>query len=115
MQGKESADAERILADAVALEDAGAFSVVLESIPADLAGRITKSVGIPTIGIGAGPSCSGQILVSYDLLGLSAFPGGRVPKFVRKYAEFGEAIEKALGRYADDVKTGSFPGPENSS
>lgn len=105
-RGTESAEADAILADAVALEAAGAFAVVLESIPADLAGAVTAHVQIPTIGIGAGPSCDGQILVGYDMLGFSTEP---IPPFVKTYARLAEAIDAASRAYVDDVRSGQFP------
>ena len=103
-------DEARLLADAVEVEAAGAFSVVLEGIPAPIAARITAQVKIPTIGIGAGPDCDGQILVIHDLLGLN---DRHLPKFVKRYARLNDAAAEALGRYADDVKAGAFPGPEH--
>lgn len=99
--------AERLIEDALALESAGAFALVLEKIPSEVAGRVTASVGIPTIGIGAGGDCDGQVLVSYDMLGLFQ---GVVPSFVRQYANLGEAILEAVGRWAGDVREGAFPG-----
>jgi len=93
------------------LEEAGCFSLVLEKIPSKLAAKITSSVSIPTIGIGAGPSCDGQILVLYDLLGLDpAFK----PRFVRRYAELAGIILDALARYASDVMGGHFPSDKES-
>src|SRR5580658_254277 len=99
-------DAEQLLADAQALEEAGAFAVVLESIPAEVARAVTKELRIPTIGIGAGPYCDGQVLVSYDMLGLSQ---NGVPAFVKRYADLGEQTVAAVRAYADDVRTGRFP------
>lgn len=104
-------EAERLLADAVALQDAGAFAIVLEKIPDSLAKTVSEKLSIPTIGIGAGNHCDGQILVTHDLLGL--FERFK-PKFVRRYAEMGEEIRKAVGHYIDDVKNGDFPAPEES-
>jgi len=106
LQGKNASDAERMLAEAKLLEEAGCFSIVLEKIPSKLAEKITSTLSIPTIGIGAGPSCDGQILVLYDLLGLD--PGFK-PRFVRRYAELAELIRDALSRYASDVMAGNFP------
>jgi 3-methyl-2-oxobutanoate hydroxymethyltransferase len=98
--------AEQLLADAQGLEEAGAFAVVLEAVPADLAGQVTGRLTIPTIGIGAGPDCDGQILVSYDMLGLfDQF----VPSFVRQYSHLAETILTATQRYAEDVRMGRFP------
>jgi 3-methyl-2-oxobutanoate hydroxymethyltransferase len=104
-------NAEEILHEARAVADAGAFSIVLECIPAELAARITSELPIPTIGIGAGPHCDGQVLVTPDLLGL--FEAFR-PKFVRRYAELGEATRKAVRAYADDVRSGKFPSESES-
>lgn len=111
IQGREDKEARRILELARAVEDAGAFSVVLESIPQELARRITDSVSIPTIGIGAGPSCDGQVLVINDLLGLSPEP---IPKFVKRYANVREIMTKAVRDFAYEVKEGEFPGAEHS-
>lgn len=98
--------AERLIEDALALESAGAFAIVLEKIPEGLAARVTASVAIPTIGIGAGPACDGQVLVSYDMLGLfQEF----VPSFVKQYAKLGDQIVAAARSYADDVRAGDFP------
>jgi 3-methyl-2-oxobutanoate hydroxymethyltransferase len=104
-------DASRLLDDARAIEAAGAFALVIECVPADLAARITEAVQIPTIGIGAGPHCDGQILVTHDLLGL--FDNLR-PRFVRRYAELGQAIQQAIEDYCQEVREGVFPGPEHS-
>lgn len=110
VQGKTAVAAERILMDARALEEAGAYSVVLEGMPSELAERITRSLQIPTIGIGAGPSCDGQVLVIYDLLGL----GERAPKFVKTYADLGGRIVDAVRTYRDEVQARTFPGPEHA-
>jgi 3-methyl-2-oxobutanoate hydroxymethyltransferase len=99
-------EARRLIADAKALRDAGAFSVVLESIPAELAKTVTGEAGIPTIGIGAGPDCDGQVLVSYDALGLS---GDFVPPFAKQYVRLGELAVEAAGTYAREVREGRFP------
>jgi 3-methyl-2-oxobutanoate hydroxymethyltransferase len=104
-------DEEQILADAHAVAEAGAFAVVLECVPTEIAARVTAEVPIATIGIGAGPSCDGQVLVTPDLLGL--FEGFR-PKFVRRYADLGEPIRRAAREYVDDVRSGRFPGPGES-
>ncbi len=98
-------DARQLVEDALALQEAGAFAIVLESIPAEVARRATAELTIPSIGIGAGPHCDGQVLVSYDLLGLSDY----APPFARKYAELGEAIAAAVKAYAEDVRQGRFP------
>jgi 3-methyl-2-oxobutanoate hydroxymethyltransferase len=104
-------DTQRLLDDALAVEAAGAFAVVVECVPTDLAARITAALKIPTIGIGAGPDCDGQILVTPDLLGL--FDDIR-PRFVKHYADLGQAVRKAVEAYCRDVRDGSFPGPEHS-
>jgi 3-methyl-2-oxobutanoate hydroxymethyltransferase len=104
-------DAEGIAADARAVADAGAFAVVLECVPAAVAARVTSEIPIPTIGIGAGADCDGQVLVTPDLLGL--FEGFR-PKFVRRYAELGSQVREAAARYVADVRSGHFPGPGES-
>jgi 3-methyl-2-oxobutanoate hydroxymethyltransferase len=111
VQGKLREKAREILADAVALEKLGVFALVLESIPMELAERISADLRIPTIGIGAGPSCDGQVLVFHDLVGLT---GGTVPKFVRCYADTQAAWRKALGDYVRDVRGGVFPGGHES-
>jgi 3-methyl-2-oxobutanoate hydroxymethyltransferase len=111
VQGKTLESATDLLADAQAVEDAGAFSVVLEGIPRELAAIVTHRLRIPTIGIGAGPDCDGQILVTNDLVGLA--PGPR-PKFVRAYAELAAALRGAAEKYADDVRTGAFPDDRES-
>jgi 3-methyl-2-oxobutanoate hydroxymethyltransferase len=105
-QGKTPDSAARILADAQALEKAGAFGVVLEGVAEALAAEITSKVSIPTIGIGASPSCDGQILVTDDMLGLS---GNRVPKFVKRYADLDTIMRNAVQQYADEVRGGKFP------
>lgn len=104
-------DAEEIMADARAVVDAGAFAVVLECVPGELAERITAELPIPTIGIGAGPRCDGQVLVSHDMLGLFEH---FQPKFVRRYAELGDAIRKAAAAYVADVAAGTFPDESES-
>lgn len=104
-------DAERLLEDALAVEASGAFAVVVECVPTELAARITAALKIPTIGIGAGPDCDGQILVTPDLLGL--FDDIR-PRFVKHYAEMGQAVRKAVESYCREVCDGVFPGPEHS-
>jgi len=110
VQGKTEAQAVRILADAKELEHAGAFSLVLEGVPSKLAAEVTHSLRIPTIGIGAGPSTDGQVLVFHDMLGLTT---GKAPKFVKRYANLAEEIARAATEYAEDVRTGKFPGPEH--
>jgi len=111
VQGKTPATAEQLMRDAKAVEAAGAFSIVLEGIPRELAVEITKALHIPTIGIGAGPDCDGQILVLHDLLGLTF---QEPPKFARQYANLGEIISKAVREYCDDVQQGSFPTDDES-
>jgi 3-methyl-2-oxobutanoate hydroxymethyltransferase len=108
-QGRDQADWAPIEADAKAVADAGAFSIVIEAVAEPLGRRITEQVAIPTIGIGASPACDGQILVLEDMLGLSP----RVPKFVRRYGELGPGIEKAISAYASDVRSRVFPGPDH--
>ena len=111
VQGRDEASRERILADARAVQEAGAFSVVLESVPAALAKEVGEAVRIPTIGIGAGPHCDGQVLVLHDLLGLfDRF----TPKFVRKYANLKEQAVSAAIRFRKDVEDGGFPAEEHS-
>jgi 3-methyl-2-oxobutanoate hydroxymethyltransferase len=111
VQGRGEEKAARLLADARALEKAGCYSLILEAIPADLAAQITRSVGIPTIGIGAGIDCDGQVLVVYDLLGMNP---DFSPKFVKKYANLAHVIGEAATRYRDEVRAGGFPGEEHS-
>ncbi len=111
LQGGDDAAAERVVADARALAEAGSFAIVLEKVPSGLADRVTAEVPVPTIGIGAGAGTDGQVLVTPDLLGLT--PDFR-PRFVRRYAELGEAMADALARFADDVRAGRFPGDEES-
>jgi 3-methyl-2-oxobutanoate hydroxymethyltransferase len=111
VQGRDEAARHKIVEAAMAVEDAGAFSLVLECVPSDLAAEISDRLTIPTIGIGAGPACDGQVLVYHDLLGIEE----RIaPRFVRRYAELGVASREAVARYADDVRAGRFPAPEES-
>jgi len=110
-RGVEKDEAAKILTDAKLLESAGAFAIVLEKIPAQLAAKITKAVGIPTIGIGAGAHCDGQVLVYADMLGLTQ---EFKPRFVRHYANLAEVMHKAFVSYIEDVKTGKFPSKEES-
>lgn len=110
-QGKTADKARRLLDDAVTLEKAGCFSVVLEAVPAPVAARITDTLTIPTIGIGSGPDCDGQVLVLHDLLGLYE---GRAARFVKRYAEIGTAIQEALEAFAADVRSGAFPSDEHT-
>jgi 3-methyl-2-oxobutanoate hydroxymethyltransferase len=111
VQGKNQAHAARILADAKELEEAGAFSLVLEGVPGELATSVTQALHIPTIGIGAGAGTDGQVLVYHDLLGLTT---GKAPKFVKRYANLAEDIGNAVQRFARDVASGEFPGPEQT-
>jgi len=106
VQGKTVDAAEQVLRDARAVEAAGAFAVVLEAMPRELAAQITRELKIPTIGIGAGPDCDGQILVLHDLVGLTF---GKTPKFARRYADVGRVIAKAVREYCEDVRGGTFP------
>jgi len=111
VQGRDEKTAERLKEDAKALEDAGAFAIVLELVPAPLASQITKSLTIPTIGIGAGPACDGQVLVLHDMLGLN---DKFVAKFVKRYAALAEDVREAVRLYAAEVREGRYPGPEHS-
>jgi len=111
VQGKTAEQREHILAGARALADAGAYAIVLEGMPAALGEEITKAVPVPTIGIGAGPDCDGQVLVMHDVLGLDP---GWSPKFVRRYAELGREVESAFAAFADDVREGRFPSTNES-
>jgi 3-methyl-2-oxobutanoate hydroxymethyltransferase len=111
IQGKVMDDADRIVRDARALEDAGCYAIVVEGVPADVAARVTEAVAVPTIGIGAGPHCDGQVLVCYDFLGMYR---GMRPKFVKRYAELGDQIVDATRQYVDEVRSGAFPAPEHS-
>jgi len=111
VQGRTPESAERLLAEARLLEDAGAFGLVLELVPAPLAERISHGLTIPTIGIGAGAGCDGQVLVLPDMLGLNT---GFKPKFLKRYAELGDAVREAVGRYAAEVREGRYPGPDQS-
>jgi 3-methyl-2-oxobutanoate hydroxymethyltransferase len=110
-QGRTAAKAQRLHADARALEAAGCFAVVLEAVPAQVAGRITEALTVPTIGIGAGPGCDGQVLVWHDLLGLS---DRRAARFVKRYAEVGAEIQRALEAFAGEVRSGVFPAGEHT-
>jgi 3-methyl-2-oxobutanoate hydroxymethyltransferase len=110
-QGRTAEAARRLYADARALEAVGCFSLVLEAVPAPVAARITHAVSIPTIGIGAGPDCDGQVLVYHDLLGITE---GRAPRFVRRYADLAGETRAALTRYAADVRSGAFPAEEHT-
>jgi 3-methyl-2-oxobutanoate hydroxymethyltransferase len=111
VQGKEAKGADRMLQDAKALEAAGACAIVLELIPATLAARISKSLTIPTIGIGAGPECDGQVLVLHDMLGLNE---QFAPRFLKHYAKLGESVREAVRSFAAEVRDGRYPGKEHS-
>jgi 3-methyl-2-oxobutanoate hydroxymethyltransferase len=111
VQGKDAKSAELILVEAKKLEEAGCFAIVLECIPMELAQRITQELKIPTIGIGAGIHCDGQVLVSYDLLGLSP---RYQPKFTKTYIELGPLMVKAFKQYKDDIQNGHFPDDAHS-
>jgi 3-methyl-2-oxobutanoate hydroxymethyltransferase len=111
VQGRDVGGRERLLADARALEDAGAYAVVLEAIPADIARDITSALGVPTIGIGAGVACDGQVLVSYDMLGMDeTFK----PRFVRRFATLGQTIKDATAAYVAEVRSMTFPSDAES-
>jgi 3-methyl-2-oxobutanoate hydroxymethyltransferase len=110
-QGRTAAKAAQLYEDALDLQEAGCFSVVLEAVPAPVATAITEALEIPTIGIGAGVGCDGQVLVWHDLLGLYE---GRAPRFVKQYANLAPVIEEAIGRYADEVRTGVFPAQQHT-
>lgn len=111
VQGKTAAAARMLLDDAYALEDAGAFSIVLELVPREIAQLITEKVSIPTVGIGAGADCDIQVLVIHDLIGLSF---GKLPRFVRQYANLRQTTTDAISRWADDVRNGTYPADEES-
>ena len=110
VQGRETQSAERMVADALALEAAGASMLVLECVPATLAARITKELSIPVIGIGAGPDCDGQVLVLYDVLGISV---GRIPRFSKNFLAGVNGLPEAVTAYVKAVKGGAFPAPEH--
>lgn len=111
VQGKDSKTANKLLEDAQAISEAGCFSIVLEAIPSELAAKITKSINIPTLGIGAGAHCDGQVLVLHDLIGIY---DGFVPKFVKQYAKLGPMLQNAVEEFRKEVEEGTFPGPEHS-
>ncbi len=111
VRAEEDAEASKLLDDAVALQEAGCFSVVLEKIPADLARKVSEKLNVPTIGIGAGPDCDGQVLVLHDMLGITK---DFSPRFLRRYADLGESVDGAVRQYIDDVRQGSFPSKEES-
>jgi 3-methyl-2-oxobutanoate hydroxymethyltransferase len=111
VQGKGKAAAQQLLDDALLLEEAGAFAVILELIPSELAQAITRAIQIPTIGIGAGPGCDGEVQVFHDILGLYE---GRMPRHTKRYAQVGAIIQAAVGRYVEEVREGAFPADENA-
>ena len=111
VRAKEEEEAEKLMEDAIALQDAGCFSIVFEKIPADLAKRVSETLDIPTIGIGAGADCDGQVLVLHDMLGITK---DFSPRFLRRYADVGEAVDKAVRSYIGDVRKGDFPSEEES-
>ncbi len=110
-QGRTAEAAERLCQDALSLEEAGCFAIVLEAVPAPVAARVTEALRVPTIGIGAGPDCDGQVLVYHDLLGLYE---GHAPRFVKRYADIGAEIRRALESYAAEVRSGAFPGEQHT-
>jgi len=112
LQGKSADDARRLIDEAVALERVGCFSIVLECVPSELAAMITEQIAIPTIGIGAGPSCDGQVLVFHDVLGIY---DGHTPKFVRQYAHIAQDMQAALETFLADVRSGAFPDEQKES
>ena len=111
VQAREVDAAQRLVDDARRLEDAGAFSIVLELVPAEVAARVTEAVSVPTIGIGAGAGCDGQVLVLFDLLGMN---DGFAPKFLKRYATMATDVRDAVRRFAEDVRAGAYPGAEHS-
>jgi 3-methyl-2-oxobutanoate hydroxymethyltransferase len=111
VQGRDTAAARRLRDDATALQAAGAFAIVLELMPAPLASTITQAVAVPTIGIGAGPACDGQVLVLHDMLGLN---DRFAAKFVKRYAALADDVRGAVQRFAAEVREGRYPGPEHS-
>lgn len=111
VQGKDADSARALIDDALWIGEAGVYALVVEAVPDEVAAIITERVPVPTIGIGAGPVCDGQVLVGHDLLGFSDAP---MPRFVRRYASLGSEIRDAFGQFASDVRTGKFPGPEES-
>ncbi|MCL1881026.1 MAG: 3-methyl-2-oxobutanoate hydroxymethyltransferase [Oscillospiraceae bacterium] len=113
VQGRGEESASKLIEEAKAVQAAGAFAVVLECVPADLAKRITETLSIPTIGIGAGKHCDGQVLVVHDMLGISGHSTGFVPKFAKEYTNVGELMTKAFSEYCLEVKSGNFPSEEH--
>ena len=111
VRAKGDDEAERLISDALALQEAGCFALVLEKIPADLAKAVSEKLTIPTIGIGAGPDCDGQVLVLHDMLGITK---DFSPRFLRRYADVGETVDGAVKQYIADVRSGDFPGDGES-
>src|SRR5439155_25617770 len=111
LQGRAREEARRMLEEACELQEAGVFSLVLELVPAELAAAITQALTIPTIGIGAGPACDGEVQVFHDILGLFEW---LKPRHTRRYADMGELIRRSVGQYVNDVRTGEFPTDTNS-
>src|SRR5436189_4467236 len=111
-QGRQAEAARRLFLDAVALEQAGCFAIVLEAVPAPVAGAISKRLAIPTIGIGSGAETDGQVLVLHDMLGISG--DGPQPRFVKRYAEIGELMQTAVAEYAEEVRERRYPGAEHT-
>ena len=111
VRAKEDQEAERLITDALALQEAGCFAIVLEKIPAELAKMVSEKLHIPTIGIGAGPHCDGQVLVLHDMLGITK---DFSPRFLRRYADLGDVIDNAVKQYITDVRSGDFPHEEES-
>jgi 3-methyl-2-oxobutanoate hydroxymethyltransferase len=110
IQGRGDVGADQLLADAHAVQDAGAFAVVLEMVPSEIAGQVTEELSIPTISVGAGPKCDGQLLVWSDWAGLTR---GRIPRFVKQYAQIGDTLLKAATAFCEDVESGEYPGAEH--
>jgi len=111
VRAKEDEEAEKLIADAKILEEAGCFAIVLEKIPRELAKKVSKAINIPTIGIGAGPDCDGQVLVLHDLLGITM---DFSPRFLRRYLNLAEEIDTAIKSYCEDVRSGEFPNEDES-
>ena len=112
LQGKTSQEAARLIEEARKLEESGVFSIVLECVPSEVARQITSQLKIPTIGIGAGIHCDGQILVSHDLLGWTI--GEKTPKFVKKYADLNTVMKEAFNLFKEEILEGKYPGPQHS-
>ena len=111
VRAKGDEEAERLISDALELQESGCFAIVLEKIPADLAKMVSDRLDIPTIGIGAGPHCDGQVLVLHDMLGITK---DFSPRFLRRYADLGDAVDNAVKQYITDVRSGDFPNDEES-